>query len=251
MKRFWLLFILMAMIAAGYAQSVPEGSITGITGLSEDQKELDRLLAIAASGIQNPDLCYNIGVCQNQLGHPGLAALYYLKALNLNSAHQDARHNLRLVTSLSQMESLDNSHPFLIQLFFDVLAWLNFSRLALFILVFLLLSVVCAHWLIFLPKDEEKGPPVLLLSLSALILISFAGILVLKLSSIQRDARAVVTVPLAEVYQDDAAKQALAPLPEASIVSVLSQKRELLQIRLEDGTTLWIKGTDLTKINDI
>jgi len=51
---------------------------------------LEQMLELERSGVQNADLYYNIGVGYWQTGQSGKANLYFLRALNLNSAHKAA-----------------------------------------------------------------------------------------------------------------------------------------------------------------
>lgn len=242
-----LILFLILIISAGYAQKGIGGSITGAGQLNEDQIELQKLEKLAASGVSHPDLFYNIGVCHSELGRPGLATLYYLKALALDSAHPQARHNLRLLQELNP-SSVQPSRLFLIQLLYDVFAWLNYDRLALLILISLFLTVLCAHWLLHYPPEAEKGPPVLLLSLCALLLLFFSASLIIKRHRSARDNRAVVTIPLATSYSDPRGERASGPLPEASIIRITGEQNGFWQARLDNGSYIWIKRGDVTRL---
>ena len=64
------------------------------------QQTLQKLEAKAAHGVKNADLFYDMGVCHYQLGNTGKAVLYFLRALNLNSAHKQAKQNLLYIHNL-------------------------------------------------------------------------------------------------------------------------------------------------------
>lgn len=251
MRRYLILLVLVLFLGLGYAQNGLSGNITGAAQLSEDHKTLQELEKIAAAGTSNPDLFYNIGVCHHQLGRPGLATLYYLKALSLDSAHPQARHNLRLLRELDPIAATELSRPFLVQSLYDVIAWLNYSRLALLILISLALTALCAHWLIHLSPDAEKGPPVLLLSLCLLFLLTFTITLIFKQHRAARDDRAVVTIPLSTTYSDAGGQQASRNLPEGTIIRITGQDKSFWQARLEDGSHIWIKRGDVIRLLDL
>jgi len=233
------------------AQTGLSSSISGGAELSEDQKALKELEQIASAGTSNPDLFYNIGVCHNKLGRPGLATLYYLKALSIDSAHPEARHNLKLLQDLNPAATDQPNRLFLLQLLYDVFAWFNYNRLALLILISLAITVLCAHWLLHYPPEAEKGPPVLLLSLSAMLLFFFSATLIIKQHRSARDNRAVVTIPLATTYSDETAESASGSLPEATIIRITGQQKSFYQARLEDGSYIWIKRGDVSSVQDL
>ncbi len=251
MKRcLWILIIALCLMAL-QAQNDLSSSIPGGAQLNEDQKVLSALEQQVAEGKNHPDIYFNIGVCHNQLGRPGLATLYYLKALSLDSAHPEARHNLMLLQELNPSAANRENNPFLVQLLYDILAWLNYSRLALLILIFLGLTILCAHWLLHYPPDAEKGPPILLLSIFALLLVLTSTILIVKRQRASQDNSAVVTVPLATTYKDKSATGNSENLPEAYIVRIMDQQSDLYRVRLKDGSLVWIKRSDLTRLLDI
>ena len=251
MKRLLLISLIALCLMDLSAQSDLSSSIRDGAQLNEDQKALSELEKLKAEGHNHPDLYFNLGVCHNKLGRPGLATLYYLKTLSLDSAHPEARHNLKLLQDLSPSKANQENNPFLVQLLYDILAWLNHARLAIIVLVFLGLTVLCAHWLLHYSPDAEKGPPILLLSICTLLLVMASTVLIVKQQRSSRDNRAVVTVPLATIYKDEGTLSSPENLPETSIVRIVSQRRDLYQARLQDGSLVWIKRADLTRLQDI
>ena len=249
-KRILLLLLCLGWILI-YAQA-PDPDITGSQiPQSKEQEMLLQLEAELAKGISNPDLYYNIGVLHNQQGSPGLAALYYLKALSLNSAHPQARHNFNLLIQQINSENSQDEQLFLARVQKDIFAWLNDARLAIFIVIFLFFTLLCTHWLIHYPAKSEKGMPVLLISISAIFLATFAGILALKIHARIHDTRAAITIPTANAYVGESMQGNVQSLPEATIFTIVNQKRDTYHIRLADGTLLWINAADCTRISDL
>ena len=122
----------------------------------------------------NPVCTTILAYCTTQ-GSPGLAALYYLKALSLNSAHPQARHNFNLLTQQINSENSQDEQLFLARVQKDIFAWLNDTRLAILIAIFLFFTLLCTHWLIHFPAKSEKGLPVLLISINAIFLITLSA----------------------------------------------------------------------------
>ena len=59
-----------------------------------------------------PDLLYNIGNCHYRLDNPGTAALYYRRALALDSRHPEARQNLDfLERKMGAIPEFDSTQP--------------------------------------------------------------------------------------------------------------------------------------------
>jgi tetratricopeptide (TPR) repeat protein len=73
----------------------------------------------------NPDLYYNLGVTYWQTGQSGMASLYFLKALHLDSAHKAARENLNYSIRLSKDRDLYPQRLFLVRVFLEVYDFMN------------------------------------------------------------------------------------------------------------------------------
>ena len=234
-----------------YAQA-PDPDITGSQiPQSKEQEMLLQLETELAKGISNPDLYYNIGVLHNQQGSPGLAALYYLKALSLNSAHPQARHNFNLLTQQINSENSQDEQLFLARVQKDIFAWLNDTRLAILIAIFLFFTLLCTHWLIHFPAKSAKGWPVLLISIKASFLINIVGILALKTHARNHDTPATKPMQTANAFAGESMQGNVQTLPEATIFTIVNQKRDSYHIRLADGTLLWINAADCTRISDL
>ncbi|MBM4404406.1 MAG: protein BatD, partial [Candidatus Cloacimonetes bacterium] len=91
-------FLSITLLKAQSPPDNPAGSpaITSEIGSADqtDPEKLSRLLALEKEGIRNPDLYFNIGVLYSERQESPPAILYYLRALNLDSSHQQARENL-------------------------------------------------------------------------------------------------------------------------------------------------------------
>jgi hypothetical protein len=240
-----LFFVLFMMSLA--ADNGISSSIVDSSALSEDQVLLTKLEQIEKQGIKDADLYYDIGVCHHRLGNIGFATLYYLRALNLDSAHAQSQHNLNVLRKLNP-EAFEPKNLYLIELLKRIIAWLNYPRLAVLILIFSLLTVICINWLIHLKPEHEKGPPVLLLTLSSLFLLIFGLSLPLKLHSVRKDMRAVVVSPQAFGFKYEKPGDSSTPVPQASVVKIIDQRSGVYQVRIPSGAVVWLNAADIRKV---
>jgi len=144
-----LVIILFCQILFAQADSLQTKKFTGSGELTPLPDTLDKAMRIAEQK-KNPDLFYNLGVEFFSRGEIGMANLYFLKALNINSAHSPARTNLELSIHYSPDADLYPEQLFLVQVLFKVLNYLSVNRLAIIGLVFLFLSALSLCWLLFL-----------------------------------------------------------------------------------------------------
>lgn len=241
MKMRYILLILLILWAwALNGQIISEQNHTSV---------LDSLLTLESKGIRNPDLYFNIGVHFYDAGKPGMASLYYLRALALDSAHSHARQNLHLVQKLSAAQSVDNNDLFLVQMFKRLYEALSLNRLALLCLSFLLLTILCLHWLIHYPANEEKGLPVLLLVICGLLLIVFSAMLVFKQHRVNLSREAVIVSPIAVGKPGDENSAEDVSVPEATIVQVIEYRGSKARVHLPDGKDVWLSSQDIQPVN--
>lgn len=245
MKR---LFLTLCLITALLAMLTAEAEISSSVpeGQNLYQNTLDSLLALTA--VPNADLYYNIGVCHYHTGSTGKAALYFMRALNLDSAHKLARENLKFIQSQLDAEHQAPPQLFLLSIFNQAENFLSLNRLALIILILLLLSALCLHWLLHYPPDREKGLPILLLSICLFFTLGFSLALIIKYSRFLLNNKAVVTAPSASCYADPQADKPMFTIPEAYIITVVSSEGGISRVKLPDGSGVWIKETEFERV---
>ena len=90
-----LVIILFCPTLFAQADSLQTTNFSGSGELTPLPDTLDKAIRLAEQK-KNPDLFYNLGVEFFSRGEIGMANLYFLKALNINSAHSPARTNLEL-----------------------------------------------------------------------------------------------------------------------------------------------------------
>lgn len=213
--------------------------------------EYDRLKALAAEGIQNADLYYNLGVTYWQTGQSGMANLYFLKALNINSAHKPAKENLNYVIALSEDRDLYPEQLFLVRVFFEVYDFLNLNRMAILTLVLLILSAISLSWLLHYDPHKERGLPSLVFGICLVLFLTSAVFLGVKSYRQAFNSKAVVLAPEAELRAEpEAQAKRVALVHEALILVVEKAEAEWSLVRTPDGKSGWIPNQKIGKVLD-
>jgi len=231
MKR--LILILLALVL-----------LSGLSG-----NALEQLFTLEKSDVQNADLYYNIGVGYWQTGQSGMANLYFLKALNLNSAHKPARENLDYVIGLSQDKELYAQKLFLVRIFFAGYDFMNLNRMALLTLILLFLCAPSFHWLMHYDPEKERGLPTLISGIILLLFLIAAGFLGVKAYRQQHNSKAVL-------ISSDAGLRSEASLPadrvavihEALILYVEKQQEGWCLVRTPDGSKGWLPEEQIARV---
>ncbi len=203
---------------------------------------------IKAEKAPNADLFFNLGVDFFSLGDVGHANLYFLKALNINSAHKQARANLDTSMRLGQDSKLYPQRLFLVRVLYQFSDFLSVPRLAMFALIFLLLSALALAWLLFYDPEKELALPILTLSfVSLLCLCSFIA-LGIKSYRQSHNPLAVVITPRCELFS--AASAPIMELHAGLIVHIIEAKTDFITVRLPNGETGKIETKHLKRVTD-
>lgn len=213
--------------------------------------EYDRLKALDEKGIQNSDLYYNLGVTYWQTGQSGMANLYFLKALNVNSAHKLAKENLNYVIALSEDQELYPEQLFLVRVFLEAYDFLNLDRLAILSLVLLILSAISLSWLLHYDPQKERGLPSLAFGICIILFLTSAVFLGIKCYRQAFNSKAVVLAAEAELRAEhEAEAKRVAIVHEALILVVEKAEAEWTLVRTPDGKSGWIPNQKIGKVLD-
>lgn len=240
MNKARLILLLAVLILAG--------ALSAATARTDYARILTRLQALERSGVENADLYYNLGVCHYQLGDSGQAVLWWLRALNLNSAHRAARENLSYIESTQPTGAPPPQRPFLARLTLNIYDFFNLNRLALIFLILFLLSALALIWLINYPPQKEHGLPILVLGVLLFLLLLFGGTLLAKNYRRRHNPRAVVCSGTAEVYAAPRAARAVQYLAEGAVVLLRRGEKGWSQVILADGSGGWMRGSSLQRV---
>jgi uncharacterized membrane protein len=211
--------------------------------------EFDQLKALEEQGLQNPDLYYNLGVTHWQLGESGMANLYFLRALNLDSAHKPAKENLNYVIALSQDRDLYPQRLFLLQIFWEVYDFLSLNRMALLTLLLLLITVLSLSWLMHYDPDKERGFPSLIFSICLFMLLISTALLAVKAYRHAHNSKAVLIQSQADLRAEANPKASrVAAVHEALILIVEDSREGWSLVRLPDGKSGWIESKAIRRV---
>ncbi|MBW6514198.1 MAG: hypothetical protein K0B87_05520 [Candidatus Syntrophosphaera sp.] len=243
------LILALVFSALAFSLAAQSGSETAAPGLQADYGQiLAKLQTLAGSGVQNADLYYNLGVCHYHLGETGKAVLWFLRARNINSAHRAAKDNLVYIHSLDPASASDPQRPYLPQLMLNAYDFFSLNRLAVIVLILALLTTLCTQWLLHYPPEKEHGLPVLVLSVTAIVFLVFAGTLFLKSQRFRHNPKAVVMREATEVYDSPERARALHFLNEGNIVEIRERQGEMYRVVIADGTGGWIAGDQIERV---
>jgi tetratricopeptide (TPR) repeat protein len=204
----------------------------------------DELEKIAASGVGDPDILYNLGNAYfkaNQLG-PAMAA--YVGALSLEPGDADIRANLRHAQKSipDKLTAFAESSPLEIVFFWS--RWLT-ARQQLYGGTVLATLVLLLWAISMLYSGRNLRPLRTLLSLAGVMaLILFGGLGYRLWSSSEMGA---VVSEVAEVYSAPTrqAGQKLFDLREGAPFWIADQSADWLKIRISDGKSGWINEQDI------
>lgn len=220
MKRFTLLLLIL---------------FTLVMSLQAQPEKLMQQLSKACT-INNADYFYDLGVDFYAAGEAGYANWCWLQALNLNSAHSQARANLELSQRLSPDASLYPPRPFLVRVIHQFLNFFSVNRLAVLSLILLLGSGISLAWLLNYNPQKERALPILVLSLMIILCVSAFTALGIKTYQQRNNNQAVVISPKATLY-DDGGKTAVLEIHAGLVLEILEKKEDYWRVRLPNGQT--------------
>lgn len=244
MNRILSLALLLCCVALLAAQGGSD-SLRSLPGAATQlsradyQATLAKLQPLADQGIRNADLYYDLGVCHHHLGDEGRAVLNFLRALNIDSAHRQARENLDYINSRTPGLPQESQQPYLAQLFLKISDFFSLNRLALIFLVLACLTTLSLHLLFHYPPEREKGLPVLLALICAILLIAFGSALAVKHHRYKHNPKGVV-LRSEELRSAPAAGRMLKELVPGTTIIVKQSSGAQLRVILPDGLSGWI-----------
>jgi hypothetical protein len=217
--------------------------------ISAGANVLEQMLELERSGVQNADLYYNIGVGYWQTGQSGKANLYFLRALNLNSAHKAAAENLDYICGLSPDKDQYPQRLFLVRVFFAAYDFMSLNRMAILCLVLLFIAALSLHWLMHYDPEKERAFPELISGIAVILFIVAGIFLGIKAYRQAFNNKAVVIADTAELRSEaDQTASRLALIHENLILTVEKTKGEWCLVRTPNGTTGWLPAADLARV---
>ena len=241
-----LVFVLFYQVLLAQVDTLQSPRYSNSGELYQLPDSLDRVINEAEQK-KNADLFYNLGVEFFSRGEIGMANLYFLKALNINSAHPQARANLELSKHYSPDADLYSEQLFLVQVLFRVLNYLSVNRLAVGGLIFMLLSALALCWLLFYNPEKERALPILTLALCVLLCISFFVTLGIKLHHQQHNRNAVIIAREAELFSP-ASNNVIQEVHSGLIVKIVRENGNYYLVRLPNNQLGRVKKEVIRKV---
>ncbi|MCS6856964.1 MAG: tetratricopeptide repeat protein [Sandaracinaceae bacterium] len=216
------------------------------------QKAIEGYEVLLGSGIDDPDVYYNLGVAYLRLKRYGLARLAFERALRLRPLDRESRQAIEhirthLLEKAEEGEEFVEDGPSFWSLLFG---WLSEDALAITLLVsesFFFITLAALLWIskekvrLFLGVTLPLSAVVSLLS--ALALLDREGIWKEGESAIVIDAE----VPLREGPREEA--QARGRTREGDRVLLLESELDWSRIRLPNGNEGWVKSSSILPID--
>lgn len=212
---------------------------------------IEELKELEGKGTINADLYYNIGVLYQAENELASATLYYLKALNLNSAHAAAKENLSFVQMLSLDRERYPQHLFLPRIFIGLYGFMNLNRMALYLLISFIFAALAFLWLALYDKEKEKGLPVLVFSLLLFFFLLGVFFSVIKYHRYQNNSRAVLFAESAELYQSPShTSSRVDKIHKAIVLDVIKSEGNWHLVRIPDGSKGWLYEPELKRVKE-
>ena len=205
---------------------------------------------IEGSGLESPELYYNIGNAFFKSSDYAHAILYYERALKLDPSYSDARFNLEFAGEFVQ-DRIESVPEFFLKTWIRRMGYLFPSDVwaALFLV---LLALALAGALLFLLGTGAARRRTGFFAGLAALLLAFCclGFAASQKAAYNRADSAIVTVPVSAVRSSPGSEAAkdLFVLHEGTKVRILDEVGSWWNIELSDGRQGWIPSTDLELI---
>lgn len=196
-------------------------------------------------GFNNADLYYNLGNAYYKTNQVALSILHFEKALKIEPSNNEIEHNLRLTYLQTQ-----NQFEPLPQLFF--VKWWHFflsqnsaSQWGKKAVTFIWLAFLCLVVYLFLKRKWLKY----LASVFLFLTVLYSFIAYQKNKFDNNNEMAIVMqhdIELKETPNQNA--ETIINLPEGLKLQIIDQVDEWSQVKLEDGTSAWVKSNTLARI---
>ena len=247
MKRFVYILVFVLMSHLGFA--VDRDSLwsraNDAYSLGEYAKALDIYAHIEKDGYVSARLWYNMGNACYKLQEDGKAILYYERALKLDPANADVKHNLE-IARLKILDKIESVPEFILATWIkelrntmssDKWAWTGI----------LLFMMVALSFLAFryAPRTAQRKLAFVAVCLFLLLtLASFLFSLNLK-NNVERAESAIVLVPVSNVKSaPNSTGGNLFILHEGTKVDIIENVGQWSRVELSDGRQGWMLSKD-------
>ncbi|MBR6424313.1 MAG: BatD family protein, partial [Bacteroidales bacterium] len=242
-----LLVLGLGLTAPAYA----EGDVSSLWTAGNEaysagqwQNALNYYLMIEGENLESADLYYNIGNSYFKLNDNAHAILYYERALKLDPAHADARHNLEIAQQLT-LDRVDAVPDFILVTWFrnlrrglsaDTWAWLTLALL-------LVAGILTVIFLRSGSSSLRKLSFILGIVLYVLAIGSFIFSLLQRKAATRQDS-AIIMAPVCSVKSSPAdGGKTVFVLHEGTKVRLLDSVGDWTKLEIADGRQGWANTT--------
>lgn len=247
---------LMLLVPAGARAASQDGtdslweSATAAYAEGDWEAAKEAWAAIDASGLESPELYYNLGNAFFKTSDYAHAILYYERALKLDPSYSDARFNLEFANEFIQ-DKIESVPEFFVKTWIRKTDYLLSSD-AWTVMFFIFLALALAGILLYmLSGDGGKRRLGFFGFIAALVIaavcLAFAAS---QKADYNKADSAIITTPVSSVKSSPGAESAkdLFMLHEGTKVRLMDSVGEWYNIELSDGRQGWIKSSDLEVI---
>lgn len=207
--------------------------------------------ALIADKAPSADAYYNLGNAYYRLDDKSQAVLAYERALRLDPGHDDARHNLEILSVKLQDRWASPAEMFFVTAIRHFVITHSVQCWTLSSLFFLVLLLVCVgvYFLFDRVWIRKCGFAWAIVAFLMFVLSAIAA--AVQVDDYYNTQRAVVVVPEAKTYHSaSTTSKAGKPLHEGTALTIIDHYgKDWIQVQCPDGTELWIQDSQIASVN--
>jgi uncharacterized protein YgiM (DUF1202 family) len=219
------------------------------------EKALEMFQKAQSTGIQNPDLYYNIANTYYKLYEQKSkipetlpnAIIYYKKALLLDSSYQPAKDNLNFVLSVTRDQQIDEEENFMTTLIENTYYFFSINALLIICLAILVLIVLLIHiqWRFVADRTVLRFVNFVLL----FIFLCVGGVTFSRIYQVQNNSEAVIVENTVYVFSGPSESfTRLFTIHEGTVMKIHKQELGWTQISTLSGYSGWIKADTFKRV---
>ena len=203
---------------------------------------------IAAGKPSTPEVYYNLGNTYYRLNKVGLAVLNYERALRINPDYKEAKENLMLAQNRIANHIAEVPEIFFLRWWQALTRQDKASTWAVYGAILFIAAMVILTLKRFKKSvaGEMTGRVVAILGFCWMVTLLLGFVAAGRLG---KSTGAVVMLNDTPLNPSDSRNlKAVCQMPEGTVLTILQEKDNLLQVRIPDGRTGWVQATVVERI---